>query len=132
MQNSPSNFHIFSFQFSNFQFCQFSPLTFNFCQFKALLQICQCCRYTHQNDAVLHVVFKKKIFLKNLELKENKKNYNTSLIAPPFSYLLPESISAMLSLSLFPTLSRQTLNFLSFLFSFIFSLTKHNKQNLKF
>ena len=56
MQNWLSNFHFFSFQFSNFQFCQFSLLTFNFCQFKTQLQICYCCRYTHQNDAVLHVV----------------------------------------------------------------------------
>ena len=60
MQNWPFNFHIFLFQFSNFQFCQFSSLIFNFCQFKAPLQICYCCRYTHQNDAVLHVVFLKK------------------------------------------------------------------------
>ena len=80
MQNWPSNFHNFSFQFSNFQFCQFSLLTFNFCQFKTLLQICYCCRYTHQNDAVLHVVFfffrKKKKHLvesKRLPLNQNKK-----------------------------------------------------------
>ena len=33
MQNWPSNFQSFSFQFSNFQFYYFSPLTFNCCQF---------------------------------------------------------------------------------------------------
>ena len=71
-------FAFFSFQSSNFQFCQFSPLIFNFCQFKTLLQICYCCHYTHQNDAVLHVVFffffqkkkKKKTLAKS---KQNKR-----------------------------------------------------------
>ena len=75
MQNYPSNFHIFSFQSSNFQFCQFNPLTFIFCQFKTPLQIYYCCRYTHQNDAVLHVFF---FFLKgfqSLTLREREREW---------------------------------------------------------
>ena len=72
MQNYPSNFHIFSFQSSNFLFCQFNPLTFIFCQFRTPLQICYCCCYTHQNDAVLHVFFFLKGF-QSLTLRERER-----------------------------------------------------------
>ena len=67
----PLIFTFFLFQPSNSQFCQFNPLTFIFCQFKTPLQIYYCCRYTHQNDAVLHVFFFLKGF-QSLTLRERE------------------------------------------------------------
>ena len=111
-KTTPLIFTFFYFSPLTFSFVNSIPLTFIFCQFKTPLQIYYCCRYTHQNDAVLHVFFFLKGF-QSLTLREREReresqfererdwvHHPCSPCKPPRYSTLTESVMGVLCLVL--------------------------------